>query len=132
MVRCGATHAYYVYPLILDPERIGVDRDVLVKAISAEGVPGLIAGYQNIHLLPMYQKKIAFGSHGFPWSSDICRREVDYGKGICPVAERHQDGTFMGILLCACRFDDADVDLVIDAFEKVWEHLPSLRSLANS
>ena len=40
--------------------------------------------------MPIFQKKIAYGSQGFPWTSDICKREVSYNKGICPIAESVQ------------------------------------------
>ena len=44
---------------------IGVSREKIIEALQAEGVEGLIAGYANIHLLPIFQKKIAYGSQGF-------------------------------------------------------------------
>ena len=73
-----------MYPLVLDIERVGVGRARIHAALEAEGVTGLAAGYANLHLLPMYQQKIAYGSRGFPWTSDICHRDVGYAKGICP------------------------------------------------
>lgn len=88
IVKEGCTHAYYVYPMVLDVEQLDVSRARIIEALEAEGVKGLAGGYTNIHLLPMYQQKIAYGSKGFPWTSDICRRDVSYHKGICPVAER--------------------------------------------
>ncbi len=93
----------------------------------AEGISGLEEGYCNIHLLPMYQKKIAYGSNGFPWSSDICKRDVSYEKGICPVAEDLHDRTFLTISMCLHEFDETDVNLLVKAFHKVWNHLDSLK-----
>src|SRR5262245_3386469 len=58
VVEEGCTHSYYVYPLVLDVEAVGVERRVLLDALEAEGIPGLAAGYQNIHLFPMYQQKL--------------------------------------------------------------------------
>ncbi len=127
IIKPDCTHAYYVYPILLDIEELAVERELLIKALNAEGVFGLSAGYQNVHLLPMYQKKIAYGSRGFPWSSEICRREVSYQKGICPVAERLHDETFMGFSMCQHDLSDGDVDLIIRAFQKVWLNLDKLR-----
>ena len=76
------THVYYVYPMKLDIPKIGVSRERIIEALEAEGLQGLMNGYINIHMLPMYQKKIAYGSKGFPWTSDICHRDVKYSKGI--------------------------------------------------
>ena len=122
------THAYYIYPIMLDLEKLNLSRATLVKALEAEGVIGLEEGYANIHLLPMYQQKIAYGSRGFPWTSDICQREVSYDKGICPVAEKLHDETFIGFEMCVHDLSDNDVDLIISSFHKVWMSFDSLRN----
>jgi perosamine synthetase len=126
VVMSGCTHAYYVYPMVLDLQMLGVGRDRICDALAAEGV-AVGRKYQNIHLLPMYQKKIAFGSKGFPWTSDICHRDVNYSKGICPVAEELNDSTYLGFGLCAYDLAPEDVHLIIRAFRKVWDNLDSLR-----
>ena len=126
-IRAGSTHAYYMYPMILDTALLGVSRARIHAALVAEGVPGLAQGYQNVHLLPMYQKQMAYGSKGFPWTSDICRRAVNYGKGICPVAEKLHDETYMGLEMCAHELSDEDIDLIVAAFHKVWREMESLR-----
>jgi perosamine synthetase len=128
-VMAECTHAYYVYPMRLDPGNLGVDRARIFAALKAEGVCGLAPGYTNIHLLPMYQKKMAYGSSGFPWSSEICKREVDYRKGICPVAERLNDSEFLGLAMCLNEYTDSDVDLIVAAFRKVWGQLEALPAI---
>jgi perosamine synthetase len=126
MVEEACTHSYYVYPLVLDIKKIGVSRTRILEALQAEGVEGVSNGYVNVHLLPMYQKKIAYGSHGFPWSSNICQREVNYAKGICPVAEKLHEETFMGFPMCLHDLTEDDTDLIISAFKKVWNNLGKL------
>ena len=127
VVRTDCTHVYYVYPLDVDVQSLGVSRARLVDALRAEGLSGIGAGYQNVHLLPIFQQKIAYGSRGFPWTSDICRREVSYQKGICPVAERLHDETYLGFAMCLHELTNDDVSLIIEAFHKVWNHLDALR-----
>lgn len=127
VVKPDCTHVYYTYTMTLDPDALGVDRDTVHKALVAEGVPALGSRYENIHLLPMYQKKIAYGSKGFPWSSDICRRDVSYSKGICPVAEDMNDRRFLSIGACSHMFEDREIDLIVEAFHKVWRNLEALR-----
>ena len=121
-VKPDCTHAYYAYPLVIDIEKLGLTRETLTKALRAEGV-SIGEGYQNIHLLPMYQQKIAYGSRGFPWTSDICRREVSYEKGICPVAERLHDATFLCLPMCLYELDDFEINLIKKAFTKVWRNI---------
>ena len=126
-VESGSTHAYYIYPLLIDEDILGVGRNLLCKALRAEGVD-IIERYQNIHLLPIYQNKIAYGSKGFPWTSEVCKRDVDYQKGICPTAERLNDSAFIGLGLCSYDYTYEDIDLIIMSFRKVWSGLSDLKN----
>jgi perosamine synthetase len=123
----GCTHAYYMYPMVLDVKSLGVPRSKIVKALLAEGLEGLEEGYVNLHLLPMYQNKIAYGSKGFPWTSDICHRDVSYDKGICPVAEELHEVSYFGYAMCLHDLTENDIDLVIKIFKKVWNNMESLK-----
>lgn len=126
VIKEGVTHAYYMYPMILDCDLLGVSRKQIFDALVAEGVTGLAVGYTNVHLLPLYQKKIAYGSGGFPWTSDICKRDVSYAKGICPVAEELHEKSYLGYEMCLNELENNDVDLIIAAFKKVWANLANL------
>jgi perosamine synthetase len=127
VVKPGCSHVYYGYPLIYDDQAMGIDRDLLVQALRAEGVP---AGnrYANLHLLPMYQRKIAYGKRGFPWTAAFYKGRVSYDKGICPVAETLQDQRYIGIGMCTNDYTDSDIDSIVSAFQKVWKHRDDLRT----
>ena len=124
----GNTHAYYVSGIKLNLDIIQVSRENLIKALEAEGLTGLMNGYANIHLLPIFQKKIAYGNKGFPWYSDICSNEVNYKKGICPIAENLHDSSFLGFEMCLHQLSNEEVDLVIKCFHKVWNNLNILKN----
>jgi perosamine synthetase len=126
IVKNDCVHVYYIFPLIIDLDKLGVSRELIIKALEAEGVSGLMAGYTNIHLLPMYQKKIAYGSDGFPWTSKQARQDINYSKGICPVAETLHDKTFLGFQMCLHDLSKTDIDLIVIAFKKVWDNLKYL------
>lgn len=126
-VTSGATHVYYAYGLRLDLERIGVERAAIVEALRAEGVPGVMAGYQTIHRLPLFTQFCAYGTGGFPWTLRPDRNFV-YGTGACPVAEELHDASFLALAICLQQLPDDDVDRIIAAFHKVWRHRESLRS----
>tara|TARA_Y100000768_G_scaffold113577_1_gene83727 strand:- start:3928 stop:5205 length:1278 start_codon:yes stop_codon:yes gene_type:complete len=126
IVSKDSTHAYYIYAMKLDIEKIGVPRSRIIEALEAEGLKGLIGGYINIHLLPMYQNKIAYGSSGYPWSSDLCKREVSYEKGICPNAENLQDFNFLGFEMCLHRMNEEEITKTVSVFKKVWSNLDAL------
>lgn len=126
----GCTHVYYIYGITLDTAALGVSREKIVAALRAEGVPGVGSGYQNVHLYPLFQQRIAYGTQGFPWNSPYCSRDVTYERGICPVAEKLHAQTFMSLNICLNDYSGSDVALVIKAFEKVWSNLNALRAAA--
>jgi hypothetical protein len=69
----------------------------------------------------MYQKKIAYGAKGFPWS--IYNDKINYKKGICPVAEEMHDKSFIAFQICLFEISIKDVELIFKTFEKVWKIL---------
>jgi dTDP-4-amino-4,6-dideoxygalactose transaminase len=126
-VESQCSHVYYSYPMVIDVNLLKISKEKIAEALTIEGVEGIATKYQNIHLLPMYQNKIAYGSKGFPWSSEFCKRNVNYSKGICPIAESLQDESFIAFGICQYELDNFDVDLIIESFKKVWSNLDSLR-----
>ncbi len=126
----GCTHVYYVYGMTLDIPRLGISRETLASALRAEGLPGIMSGYQNVHLYPLFQQRIAYGTKGFPWTSPYCERYISYEVGICPVAEKLHSETFLGINICLNDYSSEDVHSVVSAFEKVWSQLDLLRARA--
>ena len=127
VVRPDCSHSYYMYFMVIDHAKLGISRNKFFEALVAEGVPQLSTTFANLHLLPMYQRKIAYGSKGFPWTSDICKRDVSYSKGICPIAEDMHDNSYIGFQMCMHQMNDNEVDLMIEAFQKVWANLDALR-----
>jgi dTDP-4-amino-4,6-dideoxygalactose transaminase len=121
------SHAFYIFAIGLDLEVMGVSRDTVVTALQAEGVPWVYGGYQNIHLQPMYQRKIAYGGDGFPWNLHSEEEQPDYEKGICPVAETLHDQEVICLQICQHDYDARQTELVGEAFLKVWKNLEELR-----
>lgn len=119
----GATHVYYMYGMKINVDELGVTRDYIVKALKAEGVPGIILGYQNIHRLPIFQQKIAYGTNHFPWHMDGYSNDINYRQGICPIAETLHDKTFIGLNMCMYDFSEYEVSKIIESFNKVWSYL---------
>jgi dTDP-4-amino-4,6-dideoxygalactose transaminase len=122
----GSTHVYYVYGLVLDVDELGVSREKIIAALRAEGVPSVMAGYQNLHLLPLFRHKVAYGTKGFPWNSPYCSSLIEYGPGLCPIAEGLHATSFLGLNICMNELSTGDVNLVIEAFRKVWSALDQL------
>tara|TARA_B100000212_G_scaffold291237_1_gene232902 strand:+ start:13325 stop:14605 length:1281 start_codon:yes stop_codon:yes gene_type:complete len=118
------THVYYVFGIILSSKSISKRRNLIANALKAEGVPALGIGYQNIHLNPIFINRIAYGTKSFPWIGlNRGDSEVNYHNGLCPVAEKLHNETFLGIGLCHHSYTDKEIDLIIECFHKVWSGL---------
>ena len=126
-VRKGCTHSYYMYMMRIDPKITKVKRDLIFKALKAEGVPNISKTYQNLHLLPIFQKKIAYGHKHFPWSYKYSRKNISYKKGICPNAELLNDKEYLGFEMCKSKLSSKELEFLIKAFYKVWNNLTFLR-----
>ena len=127
-VLAGNSHVYYIYGLQLDTLRLGVSRDKLLQALRAEGVPGLVGSYQNLHLLPLFKHRIAYGTGGFPWQGTRHGdSSVTYGPGLCPVAEDLHSRSFLGLAMGQFTHGAAEVSQIAAAFRKVWAQLHALR-----
>jgi perosamine synthetase len=127
VVRDGVTHGYYRYALRFDETKVGVSRDRFVDALNAEGIP-MVKGYtEPLYLEPMYQKRIAFGRDGFPFTYPGWKGSVDYSLGSCPVIERLYYKELMCTDVIHSGVCDSDLADVVDAFEKIYSNLDELR-----
>ncbi|MDI1344758.1 MAG: DegT/DnrJ/EryC1/StrS family aminotransferase [Pseudolabrys sp.] len=125
-VRDDCRHVYYVWASRYDERVTGVPRDLFAKALAAEGVPVSVGYVAPLYLLPIFQKRIAIGREGFPFT--LTNRS--YRKGLCPVAERMHEKEILELHVCSWAFEPTEMQSVIDAFEKVYAHRYALTALA--
>ena len=64
--------------MILDVKKLKISRSKIVKT-KAEGLEGRMLD-MPIYTCCQFIKKIAYGKKGFPWTSDICNRKINYVK----------------------------------------------------
>lgn len=115
----GVRHGYYVYAMHYNAAETGIPRNLFAKALAAEGVP-VSAGYvEPIYLEPMYQKRIAYGGQGFPFTYPGYKGSVSYDRGICPVAERMHYDELIATSICHANIARKDLDDFIHAIDKV-------------
>jgi perosamine synthetase len=126
MVREGCRHVFYHWGARYDEAVTGVSRDTVVKALAAEGAPVWQGYVAPLYLLPAFQRRLAIGRDGFPFNLS----EQRYDHGLCPVAERYHERELLELAVCSYELDDADVDAVIAAFDKVFSNLSALSNLA--
>jgi dTDP-4-amino-4,6-dideoxygalactose transaminase len=117
------THVYYTYGMRIDPKIIKNTKHEIVEKLNKKGVPNLATKFPNLHLLPIFQEKIAFGKKGFPWTLPGVRKEISYKKGICPVSENLVDNTFFQFYINDFDLSLENLDFIASSFEEVWSTL---------
>lgn len=115
------TNSFYVFPIIYDERKTKISRKRIIELLKINGVPSLKGGYQNLHLLPLFQKKIAYGTKNFPWSHSNSRKNILYKKGICPVAEKYHDKNFISFGILNKSFNNQDIEFIVNKFKHVWK-----------
>jgi dTDP-4-amino-4,6-dideoxygalactose transaminase len=126
VVRPSVRHGYYVYAIRYDANAVGVPRDRFVAAIKAEGIP-VGAGYvEPIYLEPVYQRKIAFGRDGFPFTYSGYKGHVNYERGLCPVTEKMHYDELIILNICHANVQRRELDDTVETFEKVLENITEL------
>ncbi len=109
----------------------GVPREVVAKAVAAEGIPCSMGYVRPLHKHPLFQDALhgALRS-GFPLTSHYYGREMDYRRVECPEAERLCREESLWIGHPPFLGTKEDMDDIADAFVKVQENAAELRSLA--
>tara|TARA_Y100000768_G_C23982447_1_gene686660 strand:- start:2038 stop:3249 length:1212 start_codon:yes stop_codon:yes gene_type:complete len=116
-------HAFYIFPIILDLKKIKSKRSEIVKMIKKSfKLSILIEGYQNIHKLPIFQKKIAYGGEAFPWNLNK-KIKYNYRNLKLPVAEELHEKSFIGILMCKYDLNHNHIKKLIKSFQKTWKKI---------
>ncbi|MES1165050.1 MAG: DegT/DnrJ/EryC1/StrS family aminotransferase [Verrucomicrobiota bacterium] len=113
--------AYYVYPIWLDEDRAGLDRDRFVAALAAEGLP-VVPGYvRPLYHLPLFRELAARN-----------RAVVRGPRGarVCPNAERAHRRELFYTTLVQHPFEPGLCDAFAHAVEKILAHAGELAGKA--
>lgn len=91
-------HAYHLYPVMLDIEKLGKERDWFLNALTAENI-GVGVHYQPVHMHPFYHKTFGWQPGDFPHAEWVGERTLS--------------------LPLSAALEQNDVEDVITAFKKV-------------
>lgn len=121
----GCTHAYYRYPLRLDPAVAKVKAPRVVEALNAEGMD-FYAGYRPLNTFPVYQQLTAFGDKGCPFKCPhYTGGTPDYSLDTLPNAVHAMEWSFSTEVIHP-PLTLANMDEIDRAFDKVWSNLDKL------
>ena len=99
-------HDYYILGMRINYLDFPISRKKLIEALLAEGLQGVIGEYAQLHKLRSFQ---------------------DYPRSDMEVTENLFNDSFLGIYMCGNDYSLADLDLIIDAFEKITRHKDEIR-----
>ena len=131
VVENNCEHGYYLFPMRFNKNKIGISRQLFVKALKFEGI-SISEGYvKPIYLEPMYQSKIAYGASGCPFKCLTYKGKVNYDKGICPNTERMYYEELILTDICKYPNTKEEVDQLIQAVDKIVANIDKLKSMEN-
>lgn len=125
--RSNTKPVYYMYQIRFDEKVVGVTRETFSNALIAEGFPNFLGFVKPLYLLPVFQNKVALGSYGWPFKKNksffsIFKNNVNYRKGLCPIAEKLHEKQLMGFDCCCLKLNAEDLKLLAKAFKKVYRN----------
>jgi len=74
-VRPGVTHAWHLYPIALELERLRIDRARFIEELRAENI-GTSVHFIPIHYHPHFRERLRLGPGAFPVAEDAYRRAI--------------------------------------------------------
>ena len=108
-------HVYWMFGFTFDEKIIGISRNVFCDALKAEGIP-CFAGYvEPLHLNPIYTEKRAYAFKHYTGS-------VEYGKGMCPIAEKLHETDLINTIVCRPPATLDDMKDIVLAIHKILEN----------
>jgi perosamine synthetase len=125
-LRKNSSHVFYFFPIDYDERVVGLPRDLFCAAVSAEGIPFRSGYVKPLYREPLYQKKIAFGNSGYPFSLSKQYETLNYSDGICPIAENIHDNRVIITDFIRLGITNEHLDNFIDAIRKVMNHRSAL------
>ncbi len=118
-------NAHHVYIVRYDPAAFGgLSRERFIEAMNAEGIP-IGAGYRlPLHLTGLFQNRDGELARFWPRNDGV--PDINYARGIAPVAERLCAGETLWLGQSVFLDTRAGMEQVADAVEKLRSHAADL------
>ena len=112
-------NVYFILPFKYDENKVGISRDLFVKALNEEGIP-FGAGYvKPLYLSPIFHENKHF-------ILNLFGKHISYDKGICPVTERLHEKEVILTLMARPPATFKDMDDIVGAMHKIIENKEEL------
>ena len=94
-------HAYHLFTILVDPDRVGIERDAFLDAMTAQGI-GVGVHYLSLPEHPYYQQAYGWEAAGVPNAARIGRQTVSI-----PLSPALSDGDVADVIEAIRRVVDA-------------------------
>ncbi len=115
-------NGFYVFPIVLDLDRLACDKNRFLKAILAEGVVAWKEFWPQSYKEKAYTEHNGFGRFKFPFKSKEYTdpKAVEYDKVFCPNCAWLEERTF--VVHMFPTFEEDHIHLFARAIKKVASH----------
>ncbi|MCD6257669.1 DegT/DnrJ/EryC1/StrS family aminotransferase [Candidatus Aerophobetes bacterium] len=112
-------NGFYVFPIVLNLERLTCDKNTFLKAILAEGVIAWKEFWPQSYKEKAYTEHNGFGRFKFPFESKEYTdpKQVEYNKVFCPNCAWLEERTF--VVHMFPTFEEEHIRLIAKAIKKV-------------
>ena len=127
----GTAASYYIYAMVYNEDKLdGLPRDKFMKALSAEGVPGIGPGYPNdpLYAQPMLREVFQSDIYKKFYTADELDFEKYKQKNHCPeLIKTFNQAIWMwsGGAMLATK---SDMDDIINAVDKIHNNVAKLKT----
>lgn len=121
-------HVYYFYGIFYDSKKVGIPREMFIRALKAEGIPCYGGTPHPLYKNPIFLYKKGYGKTKCPFECRYYPGNVDYTKVKCENAEKlcYEHAVWITIVRPPCTLRDIDdIVLAIKKIIKNKELLPS-------
>jgi len=119
-------YVIHILTILYHSSRVELSRDMLVKALTAEGIP-VSTGYPRIMPdNPLFLRKLAYGKNQCPFSCPYYGRSIDYGSGLYPIARDLINKKQISFHIINRPNNLDDMKDIVKAFEKIYANIEQL------
>jgi UDP-4-amino-4,6-dideoxy-N-acetyl-beta-L-altrosamine transaminase len=74
-VKSDVKHAWHLYVILLNPDKLNADRDRIFDALRAENI-GVNVHYIPVHLHPYYREKLGYNEGQYPVTEEVFKNVI--------------------------------------------------------
>lgn len=120
--------SYFAYTAAFrwQSDKSGIHRDIIAKALIAEGIPVAQGIPRLLCDHPMFKRKLAFGKNHFPWDPNSYPGNIDYTNLELPNARQLLKHEYLGFFQMGYPNTIEDMEDIVKAFQKILNNKKAL------